>query len=69
MEMRVAATKLEESVVCQLPEGRELEIVMLCAEGDELSAVPDFDSAQTVLSHLGGGAAQAFGVMPGNALG
>jgi hypothetical protein len=52
IEMRVVATQLEESVVCRLPEGEEIEIFMLCVEGDEFYAEPDIETAQSILQEL-----------------
>jgi hypothetical protein len=50
--MRVVATQSEESVICRFAEGREIEIFMISAEGDELIVEPDVESAQTVLQEL-----------------
>lgn len=50
--MRVVATQLEESVICSFPEGKEIEIFMISAEGDNLCYEPDVECAQSILQEL-----------------
>lgn len=51
-EMRVVATQSEESVICSFPEGKEIEIFMISAEGESLHCEPDVESAQSILQEL-----------------
>lgn len=51
--MRIFATQKEESVVFKLPEGTEMEVVMLQAEGEECWAAPDVQDASDILYVLG----------------
>lgn len=62
--MRVIATQYEDSVVCTLPQGREVEIIMVSAEGDECHAEPNLNSAQDILIELSRGNASIFESKP-----
>ncbi len=61
--MKVTATQYEESVVCRLPQGREIEIIMVSAEGDEYSAEPNVESAPSILATLGKSGVSRFETM------
>ncbi len=51
--IKVVANKIEELVVCTLPNGEEIEIEMIDAWGDEAGSAADVDSALDLLqSHL-----------------
>lgn len=51
--MRVTATQYEESVVCTLPEGKQIEIIMVSVKGEDHCARPNLDEAPNILAQLG----------------
>ena len=51
--MKVIAKRVEETVVCTLPQGLEIEIIMISAEGEEYHAEPDLHSAPGIIEELG----------------
>lgn len=52
--MKIIASQLSESVLCTLPNGEQVEVTMLCAEGDDYLAEPNVDGAVEILiNHLG----------------
>ena len=51
--MKFLANKLEDSVVCILPDGHRFEITMVSVEGEDVYNVPDINEAVKLLQwHL-----------------
>ena len=51
--MKILASKLEDSVVCTLPDGHRVEIIMVSVEGEYVYDVPDISEAVKLLQwHL-----------------
>jgi len=43
--MKVIASQLPESILCTLPNGEQIEVTMLCSEGDDCFAEPSIEAA------------------------
>ncbi len=48
--MKIIASQLSESVLCTLPNGEHVEIIMLCAEEDDCFAEPNAEAAINIIS-------------------
>lgn len=48
--MKIIASQLVESVLCTLPSGAQIEVIMLCAEGEECFAEPNIEGAIDILA-------------------
>ena len=49
VKMKIIANELAESVLCTLPNGDQVEVIMLCAEGEDCSAEPSIEGAVVIL--------------------
>ena len=50
--MKILVRKFTESVVCTWSDGRQVEITMLGAEGEDVYAIPDITQAMEILALL-----------------
>ena len=48
--MKIIVSQLTESVLCTLPSGEQIEVTMVCAEGDECFAEPNVEGAVDILT-------------------
>lgn len=48
--MKIIASELTESVLCTLPTGDQIEVIMVCAEGEECFAEPNIEGAIDILT-------------------
>ena len=47
--MKILANKLEDGVVCVLPDGYRVEITMVSVEGEDVYDIPDIHEAMKLL--------------------
>lgn len=47
--MKILKGSLEESMICVLPDEQTIEVSMLCADGEEVAAVPSVVLAVVVI--------------------
>ncbi len=47
--MKIIANQLSESVLCTLPTGDQVEVIMLTVEGEECAAEPCIEGAVALL--------------------
>lgn len=53
--MKIITERLRESILCTLPNGDQIEITMLCAEGEDCYAEPEAHGAvDLLLTYLNG---------------
>lgn len=49
--MSITTTRIKESIICSLPDGRQIEISMVSLEGEEVEVELDLTVALRVLQH------------------
>ncbi|GGZ97013.1 hypothetical protein GCM10008090_01580 [Arenicella chitinivorans] len=50
--MKISLRRVDDSIICTLPNGRELELVMICAIGEDHRVELDLRYAEQIIERI-----------------